>query len=156
MKRTVISLSLMVVLLAGIALLSGCGIIIQDSPAPGCVKYLGPMTMTGCFGKSIITDVQVEPELDCLEVGVNNCNGGMLWVRNTCGKPVALGGIDIPGSGEHVSLDVVVENGVRLLTLNDSNLSRYVPQEDEPLEFAGVTEGGTVRVSFTKTKKLCD
>jgi len=36
----------------------------------------------GCWGKSAIIDIKVEPAIDCLKIEVNNCNGGILEVTS--------------------------------------------------------------------------
>jgi hypothetical protein len=38
----------------------------KDGPAPGCVGYRGLAPMGGCYGKSVMLDLHVQPALDCL------------------------------------------------------------------------------------------
>ncbi len=89
---------LVVILLVALSVLiiQGC-IVVEDSPAPGCVKRLGISPIGGCFGKTAILDLVVEPENACLSIGVNNCNGGVLEVRNECQTALVLGGVRIAG-----------------------------------------------------------
>jgi len=60
-------------------LISGC----VTSPAPGCSFYLIPGP-TGCFSKTAITDVSINPQKSCLTVNSNNCQGGDLYIDNHC------------------------------------------------------------------------
>ena len=141
-------------------LLSGMAIscVVKDSPAPGCLKYLfGCSPIGGCFGKSVITDLKVEPAIDCVVIEVNNCNGGILEVSNSCSEPFVLGGVEIRPSERNMGLDVLgKEDGRYLLTVTHSNFSDYIPLEDELIELVGSLGEQTVRVSYIKTKELCD
>jgi hypothetical protein len=111
----------------------------------------------GCFGKSVITDLKVEPAIDCLTIEVNNCNGGILEVTNNCDETFVLGGVEITPQEYNVGLDVLgKEDGLWVLTKTGSNFSDYIPQEDELIELVGTLGDQEVRVSYTKTKKLCD
>lgn len=149
-KKQLLTLSLL--LLLGTA--AGC--VVKDSPAPGCVKYWPFAPMGGCFGKSVIMDLKVEPTIDCLEIGVNNCNGGILEVSNSCSETFVLGGVEIMPSEYNVGLDVLDQEDSRyLLTRTGSNFSNYIPEEDELIELVGTLGGQKIRVSYTKTKELC-
>ena len=132
--------------------------VVEDSPAPGCIKYLfGCSPIGGCFGKSVITDLKVEPAIDCLTIEVNNCNGGILEVSNNCDEPFVLGGVEITPQEYNVGLDVLgKEDGRYLLTVTYSNFSDYIPEEDELIELVGSLGEQTVQVSYIKTKELCD
>ena len=132
-------------------------VIVKDSPAPGCVEYWGMPMIGGCFGKSVIEDLRVEPMMDCLKIEVNNCNGGILEVSNYCDEPFILGGVEIGPSGHNVGLDVLgKEDGSYILTATGSNFSDYIPEEDELIELVGMLGNREVRVSYVKTRKLCD
>jgi len=136
-------------------LMSGC-IVRKDSPAPGCIEYWGIPPIGGCSGKTVIQDLQVEPEVDCLTVEVNNCNGGVLEIKNACGERLVLGGVEIEPSDGLVSLDVLKkESGQYLLAETASNFALYIPREDERIEIWGTLGSQKVKVSFTKTKELC-
>ncbi len=134
-----------------VALLAGC--VVQDSPAPGCMKVIGP-AVGGCAGKTAILDVEVAPQVDCLIVSANNCNGGVLEVRNRCGDPLALGGIEI-APGESASLDVAEQGGAFAPVETSSNFSDYAPTQDQHVELAGTLGAQPVTVAFTKTAPLC-
>jgi hypothetical protein len=137
-----------------VLLLSGC-IVVKDSPAPGCVETVGFQMMGGCFGKTAILDLTVEPENECLEITVNNCNGGVLEVRNKCVEELVLGGVRVPPS-ESMGLDVVEENGEHSLIETYSNFSEHVPETDQKIEIAGTLGSQEIKVSFTKTAELCE
>ena len=147
--------TLLVVGVQVVLLLSGC-IVTKDSPAPGCVETIGFQTLGGCLGKTAILDLTVEPENECLEIEANNCNGGVLEVRNTCDERLVLGGVQVEPS-EYVSLDVVEgENGEYLLSEVSSNFSDHVPETDAGIEIVGTLGSQEITVAFTKTAKLCE
>lgn len=154
MKRSGISKWLLLVLLLVSISIAAC-LIKKDSAAPGCVQYWGPAGLGGCFGKTAILDLQSEPEIDCLEIGVNNCNGGVLEVSNACDESLVLGGVKIQPSQRNLGLDVKKESGEYLLIYSDGNFSRHVPQEDETIEISGTLGDQEIIVTFTKTKELC-
>jgi len=135
-------------------LLTGC-LVKEDSPAPGCIEYWGPAPMGGCFGKTAILDLQVEPEMECLQISVNNCNGGVLEVSNSCAEMLVLSRITIHPRERNVTLDLDRENGEYFLRPTDSNFSEYLPPEDEPVEILGIMGALEVRIAFTKTSELC-
>ena len=143
----------MVALLA--LLLSGC-IVTKDSPAPGCVESIGLPMSGGCFGKTIISDVTVEPEIECLVITANNCNGGVLEVNNSCNETLLFDGVEIP-SLDRVSLDVVEEGGGTYSLIDvSSNFSDYIPKENKRITITGWLGGQEVKVVFTKTAQLCE
>ena len=135
--------------------LSGC-IVVKDSPAPGCVKSIGFPLAGGCFGKTAILDLAVDPETECLTIAVNNCNGGVLEVHNACDEALVLREVEIPSS-DRVSLDVVEgDDGEYRLAEVSSNFSDYVPEADRKVEVAGTLGEQEIRLAFTKTAKLCE
>lgn len=137
-----------------VLLLGGC-IVVKDSPAPGCIEYIGFPMAGGCFGKTAILNLSVDPEEECLDITVNNCNGGILEVHNGCNEAFILGGMTI-ASGDHAGLDVVKEgNGYSLVEVN-SNFSDYIPELDERVQITGTLGSREVWVTFTKTGKLCE
>lgn len=139
-----------------LVLAAGCGVK-KDSPAPGCVEYWGiaPM-MGGCDGTTAILDLKVEPVLDCLTVQINNCNGGVLELSNNCTEPLLLGGVEISSGEQNVSLDVLENRGDSyLLTKNYTNFSDYIPLQDEMITVLGTLGDRVIKVTFAKTKKLC-
>lgn len=126
------------------------------SLAPGCIEYEGVAPLGGCFGKTVISDLKVDPKADCLTIGVNNCNGGILEVGNLCSDSLILGGVEIaPGEG-YVALDMInKETGAHYLKRSPGNFSEYVPQQDEKVEISGTLGKRAIKIFFTKTKKLC-
>jgi len=83
--------------------LYGCSDPSTESPAPGCRKSFG---MGGCFGKTVILDVAVEPAVDCLQFEGDNCNGGVLDVKNSCSENLVLGDVTVPAE-EFAGFDVI-------------------------------------------------
>jgi hypothetical protein len=134
-------------------LLSAC--IVKDSPAPGCIEYLGAPPVGGCFGKTAILDLRVEPAETCLDITVNNCNGGVLEIHNGCDEAFILGGVTISPS-DRANLDVVPEGTGHALVEVSSNFSTYVPEVDERVELVGTLGDQQVQVSFSKTRQLCE
>lgn len=153
-KLTATRLLAAAVVVVSAPVLQGC-IVIRDSPAPGCVERAGISPMGGCLGKTAIVDLEVEPEIGCLSITVNNCNGGILEARNECEQAVVLGGVRIE-SQESVRLDVVAKGDERALARVSSNFSSYVPAEDDRIELVGAVGQRQVKVTFTKTAKLCE
>ena len=111
--------------------------------------------MGGCFGETAILDLEVEPQIECLEIAVNNCNGGVLEVSNSCAEMLVLDQITVHPGELHVGLDLDRQNGVYVLKSSDSNFSQYVPAEDEFVEIRGLLGAQEVKISFVKTKELC-
>jgi hypothetical protein len=145
---------LLIPVLLVFVLLAGC-LVKKDSPAPGCIEYWGLAPMGGCFGKTAIVDLQVEPEMECLQVSVNNCNGGILEVSNSCAEILFLSRITIHPGETNVGLDLARENDEYFFQRADSNFSEYIPAEDEPVEILGMMGAVEVRITFTKTSELC-
>jgi len=147
---------LVVILLVALSALitQGC-IVVKDSPAPGCVKRLGISPIGGCFGKTAILDLVVEPENACLSIKVNNCNGGVLEVRNECQMALVLGAIRI-ATQNNVALDIVAEGNQHTLREISSNFSDYEPDVNEKIKLVGTLGQQPIRVTFTKTARLCE
>lgn len=136
-------------------LLSGC-IVTKDSPAPGCVESVGLPIAGGCFGKTAILDLAVEPENACLVVEVNNCNGGVLEVRNSCPEAWVMGTITVPPS-DYASFDVIEEEGgAYALTEASGNFTDHIPEENVTVSMTGLLGGQEIKLSFTKTTQLCE
>jgi len=110
----------------------------------------------GCFGKTVILDLTIEPENECLVITVNNCNGGVLQVDNSCHETLVLDGVEIPSS-DRVSLDVIEEeNGTYSLSDVGGNFSDYIPEENKSIAIIGLLGSQEIKVAFTKTAQLCD
>ena len=136
-------------------LVSGC-IVIKKSPAPGCVTYFGPAPMGGCFGKALIRDLKVEPQLDCLQVTVNNCNGGILTVANRCDSDLLIGGYTLRRGPHPESIELLrAADGGVYVNRTVSNFAAYRPLEDDSLTLAGSIGGSKVTLSYVKTKPYC-
>jgi len=133
-------------------ILSGC--IVKDSPAPGCVESIGIRMMGGCFGKTAIVDLEVISAPDCVVVKANNCNGGVLEIRNTCSEAIQLDGLEILPSSS-ISLDIKETDGSIEVIETSSNFSQFIPDVDTSVEIKGVVGNQTIKMAFTKTKPLC-
>ncbi len=154
MTTSVRAVRLLIPVLLVSVLLAGC-LVKKDSPAPGCVEYWGLAPMGGCFGKTAIVDLRVEPEMECLQVSVNNCNGGILEVSNSCAEILFLSRITIHPGENNVGLDLGRENDEYFLQRADSNFSQYIPAEGEAVEILGMMGAVEVRITFNKTSELC-
>jgi len=135
-------------------LLTGC--IIKDSPAPGCVEYIGFAPMGGCNGKTILTDLTLEGFPECVQVTLNNCNGGVLEVQNDCSEILILSNLEIP-PGESVNLDIKpAADGEFELIRIPSNFSDYSPTTDQSIKITGSIGDQALTISLTKTAPLCE
>lgn len=145
-------ISLSVALL--IALTLSCSLFVaDDNPAPGCRKGFG---MGGCFGTTVLLDLSVEPKIACLEIDVNNCNGGVLDVHNNCQENFTLDGIETPPS-EHTVLDVIEKDAGSYSFIEIfSNFSDFIPHEDRIITITGLLGEQEITISFTKTAPLCE
>ena len=134
----------------------GMGTIKKYSPALGCIEYEGGAgPIGGCSGISAILDLEVDPKIDCLFIRENNCNGGILEIRNSCNTLFIFAGVEIKPN-ESVGLDILKKEGNKyLLTYSNGNFARYTPQNDEKIEVFGLLNENSIKVSFTKTKELC-
>lgn len=131
------------------------GCVVKDSPAPGCIQTIGFPSMGGCFGKTAIVDLQVVSAPDCVQVKINNCNGGVLDVRNDCADPVRLGSVEIQPA-DSVILDMVETGEALELIEISSNFSQYKPGSNRKIEFEGLVGEQMFRLTFTKTGPLCE
>ncbi len=146
-------MKILTVALCLLVALSGC--VVKDSPAPGCRETIGFPAMGGCFGKTAIIDLQVESAPGCVVVEANNCNGGVLDVRNNCVETVRLGSAEIPPAG-YAILDLIESSGRPEVIQISSNFSQYQPETDQQIDLEGVVGSQAFRVTFTKTKPLCE
>ncbi len=141
-------------LVAGwLALILQACLVVEDSPAPGCVRYLGLAPMGGCQGRTVILDLHVAPQPTCLDIEVNNCNGGVLEVYNKCGDPLVLGGVTVQPD-DRVSLDISPEDEAALVETG-GNFAAYTPSVEVRVAFTGTLGGETIAVTFRKTAPLC-
>ena len=133
-------------------ILNGC--VIKNSPAPGCVKSIGIPVMGGCFGKTAIVDFKVKSAPDCVVIEVNNCNGGVLDIQNTCSETIQLGGLEILPT-DSIILDVKETDGTLEPMETSSNFSQFTPEADTSVKIKGIVGNETIELAFTKTKPLC-
>jgi len=124
----------------------------NDSPAPGCNEGIGG----GCFGRTVILGMQVQPEIECLRIKTNNCNGGVLEVYNGCEDVLVLAGHEIlPGDYPAFDLAETGDGGYRLVEV-ESNFSEYLPDTDRSVTVSGKIDGQVLNISFTKTAPFCE
>lgn len=133
--------------------LAGC--VVKDSPAPGCRETIGLPAMGGCFGKTAVIDLHVESAPSCIVIEANNCNGGVLDVRNNCAETIRLGNVEIPPAG-YAILDLVENEGKPEVIQVSSNFSQYQPKTDQEIDLEGVVGDQIFRLTFTKTRPLCE
>jgi hypothetical protein len=151
-KLIVLIVALVLILISGIKCFMS-----EDNPAPGCNQFLGMPSMGGCFGKNAIIDLTVEPEIDGIDIEVNNCNGGVLEVTNRSDIPLVLVEAEIAPEEVYVTFDVLCdENGNPVLKRISSNYSEYIPEKDMYVEINGKLGTQDILITFTKTKKLCE
>jgi hypothetical protein len=143
-----------IIILIGLLLTASC-IMISDSPAPGCKKYLGCAPMGGCSGKTIIQDMVVEGAPECLKITVNNCNGGVITIENACDDSLYFEEVSID-PGEYAIFDIEEKIGGGFAGKRiSSNFSEFIPQSETQVDLFGNIGELTIRVSFTKTAPLC-
>ncbi len=156
-RRTTYSLRHLIggFLFASIRLVISYHTIIQDSPAPGCIERIRFGGIGGCFGKTAIIDLQVTSAPPCLEIAVNNCNGGVREVQNKCEAAFEVRQANI-APRERVTLDVMATGNEYIPVSVSSNFSQYVPAQNTPIELIGTLDDQALTVRFTKTAKLCE
>jgi hypothetical protein len=149
-----IKIGILLTILGPLLLLSGC--IVKDSPAPGCIEYIGFAPVGGCNGKTIITDMVLEGFPECVQVRVNNCNGGVLEVNNSCSQSLLLDGIEIP-AGASYSVDIQPTNDGKFeLVPVPSNFSEFIGLTDQNIEITDSVGDQNLLLTFIKTAPLCE
>ena len=153
-RRRFKPLTVLFIILSGISL-TGCGIPYWVSDAPGCTRVIGAK-MGGCSGTTVIRDVQIEPQIDCLKkVEANNCNGGMLEFSNFCGQPLIFGDVAIDNYIN--SLDVIRDDAGNWIPVeSNGNFTREIVEKDTRITLNGTLGDQKVSLSFTKSAPLCD
>ena len=129
----------------------------EVSPAPGCNTGGGCFpVMGGCFGKTVIQDLVVTGGSDCLRIGVNNCNGGVIDIENDCQNDLIFNQVIIqPGDSMTLDLFQTTEGQFEFIQIA-SNFSEFVPKTNQRIEITGTMEDKSVRIAFVKTAPLCD
>ena len=146
---------LVIFLLVAVVLVSLSCIVSENSPAPGCNTGSGCIpVMGGCFGKTVIQDLEVTGP-DCLLVEANNCNGGVLEIANACFEPFILVNEEVP-SAESASFDLrqTSDGDIELIEIS-SNFSDFIPESNQFIELSGKLGDISVEISFVKTALLC-
>ena len=132
----------------------------SDIP-PGCnPKYQG--TIGGCNGKAQIEQLKLDGAPSCLYALANNCNGGVVEINNRCeGRNLSLGSLTIAplsnDRGTATAVELEKDNNQKI-TIKESrgNYASYFPKETEELSIDGDMEGQKVKLSYIKTKQLCE
>jgi len=152
--------------LTAIISISGC-IKVRDSPAPGCIEYFpkGLAPVGGCFGRHAIVDVRISPEIECLRIQPNNCNGGTFAIVNECEEVVTLMGHWIrpyhyeyaPGEftyGEY-GIEVITTDGEYTVKQAQGNYASVPPEDDEAMTLSGSVGNDTFTLTYVHTGPLC-
>lgn len=143
-------------LFAAIWLVISYNTIIQDSPAPGCVKRLAFSEIGWCKGKTAIIDLEVTSAPPCLDIKVNNCQGGVLEVRNRCNEVFMLGGFSVEPDEERTTFFEVITRGDEyFLAPTIDAFTFYIPRRNTQIEAVGTLGDQAITIRFTKTKMLC-
>ncbi len=119
---------------------------------PGCGLNFG---YGGCSGKAMIKDLKIEPETSCLTLRINNCNGGIIEIENSCEESVNVGDVKIRERYDAIELSRDTNNSVKVST-SDGNYAQYYPEEDDLLNIEGSIGEKKFTISYTKTKLLCN
>ncbi|MFC1510163.1 hypothetical protein ACFL49_00695 [Candidatus Omnitrophota bacterium] len=147
--------------------------VVKDSPAPGCMEFDKKGCHQCCHGITIIKDLKVEPEISCLKIEENNCEGGMLGVVNECQDKLILADKVFPfgslmptrgGMVEQYNAERIVyylelvesSKGEVVVQLLDDNYSKYIPDEQKHFQIKGSIKGQVFNMSYVKTTAFCD
>ena len=82
-------------LVGGVIIVLGYNAYQNSSLPPGCQKHIIPV-IGGCFSKYAITNIEITPSNNCIQVSPNNCNEPVLTVRNTCEEEIVVNNITVP------------------------------------------------------------
>lgn len=146
-----------------------------DNPAPGCCPSFGA---TGCFGKSVILNSEGKqkfylypsPKINCLDIEVNNCNGGVLEVSNKCEEKIYFEDYEIPSCFKNVTLKngTIVQNcypvGIEIIRDKEGNLdiiksssnaAEYNPSKNDTIVLDISWGQNKSTLTFIKTAMLC-
>ena len=119
--------------------------------APGCSLGAG---IAGCTGKSIITNLIIDPDVGCVKIKPNNCNGGVLEIENSCDSAFLIGGFDMPAKST-ATVELIKENGAYRAKEARGNLASYFPQTNEDAGFTAQSGSKKIKIALVKTAKLC-
>lgn len=121
---------------------------------PGCLsKYLKLDTIGGCFGKNLVKNLKIEPELPkCIKIVPYECTGAGLMVYNKCNKDLVIHGEKI-SKGYTYLLFVRARNG-SVMRIKERYYYPY-PKENEFIFVEGRIGGKEFNISYIRTKALC-
>jgi hypothetical protein len=87
-----------------------------------------------------------------LSVEVNNCNGGVVVIKNDWNESLLLGETIIMPGGSITFDAQQIDEGQFVLTQIPSNFSEYVPESDQWIEVPGKLGDQTMEISFFKPR----
>lgn len=120
--------------------------------APGCIDTT---SIGGCFGQHIIKSAKVSSLINCLEFEINNCNDGVIEVRNDCKTNLTINNKSFPEN--YFVIDVSRGSaGELIINYADGNFSNYKPQKDDPIELLIKIGGKQTILKYIKTGPLCN
>ena len=130
----------------------------------GCITPMG-----GCNSEYQIKELKIDPEISCLQIEANNCNGGILSGYNNCEETVIIGNhIIAPKTIERRGLNhdmgtyieakkdkngnISIIEGISVI--NGGNISgEYLPEKDEWLDIKGKIGEKNITISYFKTSE---
>ena len=108
------------------------------------------------MGKNIIKDSKISKEISCLRLEVNNCNGGVIDITNSCGVDLVINDKVMTGNGTYFSIDPTRgTSGVLSVNYSDGNFSAYKPAKDDIIELTIKAGNEQAILKYTKTGPLC-
>lgn len=118
-------------------------ILLISSLPPGCINL--PI-YNGCFSKSLITNLSINPLIPCINFEINNCNYPLrIIIINKCNSSIIIQGEELgPNNRTFIPRDFY-------WSLNHLK----PPKEDEFYKFDCSYEKLNFTISFVYTKELC-
>lgn len=131
----------------------------EEEYAPGCSQPTG--APGGCFGKNIIKNAKLSNSISCLDIKVNNCNGGIFEIVNTCKDNIYINEKTLVKKEDsffnYFYFDLGRdEQGTLWPYIREDSFSVYKPSEDDNISIQIKAGEKTATLSYTKTKPLCD
>ena len=139
-------------------LLFGCSY--PNVSAPGChtQRFL---RIDDCDGKSVITNMTVNPQIQCFRIHINNCKGGHIEIANNCSEPMFIGHMEIKPSNRNgiyfispIELFRSMNSSIEPAQVNDF-YPKYNPLQNDFLSINGTIGNQTFTISYVKTGPLC-
>lgn len=86
---------------------------------------------------------------------MNNCNGGVVDIRNNCVEDFKMGEVVI-GPDKAGSMELHRIKGKVEALRAQGNYASYFPGQHETLEATGLLGKTKIKIGYKKSKKLCD